>query len=255
MHQKKLVGVAILSLACFFVLVFSLLSHKVLYSTLVQVDSSVEQIVAPLRASKDLAQFMLSMTYLGNPEIIIVFEICLLALIVLLHRKRIARLFLGSIIAGELASLFFKNILARTRPAETVFHISRVGYSFPSGHALLGTLFYGSLGFFLVHILHKKWQRVAVAISTTCIIFLIGFSRIYLGVHYATDVIGGWLLGSTFLVLVGIFFVKIHHHLKSESLKSLSRTERVGLIVVSFMLGFFLLFFVITHTEELRSIL
>ena len=243
MHQKKLAGIAITSLMCFFVLVVTLLSYNSLYQTLVHFDSGVEHMVAPLRASKDLAQFMLAMTYLGNPEIIIVFEICLLALIVLLHRKRIAGLFLAGIIAGEVASLFFKNLLARMRPPEMLFHISRVGYSFPSGHALLGTLFYGTLGFFLAHMLHKRWQRIAVAVGTVCIIFLIGCSRIYLGVHYATDVVGGWLLGVTFLSLVAMSFVKIHHHLKSESLASLSRSERAGLIVVSFMLGFFLLFF------------
>lgn len=252
--SKNVLIIGIISLFIFFGLAIALSSHSALYSTVTSVDYSVDNAVAPLRQHKDLAQYMVAVTYLGNPEVIIAFEICLLAFIILAHRKRIAALFLGGIIVGELFSYTFKDLLARSRPLESVFHISRVGYSFPSGHALLSMIFYGTAGFFAAHLAPQKWQKRIITTITAIIIFLIGCSRIFLGVHWFSDVVGGWTLGAVCLIAVAGVFNYIHHHLRNEKIKTISQKERVGIIVVALMLGFFVIFFSVTHLAELRSI-
>jgi len=252
--SKNILILGAILLCLFLGLFIALSSHGPLYSSVTSFDYSVDNAVAPLRHHQDLAQFMLSMTYLGNPEIIIVFEICLLAIIIIVHRKRIAALFLGGIVLGEVISLFFKNILARARPIETLFHVSRVGYSFPSGHALLSMIFYGCLGFFAAHVARKTWQKKLIGIVVGCIIFLIGFSRVFLGVHWFSDVIAGWSLGGVCLVAIIAVFQAIHHHLKNENRKLISAREKIWIIIIALMLGFFITFFFVTHLSELRSI-
>ena len=83
------------------------------------------------------------------------------------------------------------------------------GKSFPSGHAMMSLCFYG----FLVHILLQSpaGTGLQIAISTICIalILLIGFSRVYLQVHYATDVLAGFLIGGAWLFLALRVFNKL----------------------------------------------
>jgi membrane-associated phospholipid phosphatase len=248
-----LVGLGFFCFCIFAFLALALTSHGLLFNNLIRFDHMADSLVAPLRSDQDLTQCMLVMTYLGNPEIIIAFEACLLAVIVIVHRKRIAALFLAGIILGELTSLVFKSLLVRIRPT-TLLHIVAHGYSFPSGHALLSTVFYGCLGFFLSHILHKKWQKILTAIITTLVIFFVGFSRIFLGVHWTSDVIGGWALGGAFLALIAAIFFHIHKHSKGERITDLNHKEIVGLSIVALALGFFLVYFFVTHIAEVRSI-
>lgn len=252
--QKKYAVLGTILLFIFLGLAFALSTRGGLYNAVTAVDYSVDNALTPLRVHIGLAQFMLSMTYLGNPDVIVAFELCLLAFIILAHRKRIAALFLGGMIVGELFSVFFKNLLARSRPLESVFHVSRVGYSFPSGHALLSIIFYGTVGFFCAHLVQQQWQKRIIVILSSIIILLIGFSRMFLGVHWFSDVLAGWTLGGACLIGVIGVFNYIHHHLRSEKVKNLTKKELVGIIVVSLMLGFFIIFFAVTHVAELRSI-
>jgi undecaprenyl-diphosphatase len=252
---KKLVELAILLFIGFFIFVAGLVTQSELTASIVHFDYAIDAWIAPFRSLKDVAQGMLVMTYLGNPEMIIAFQVCIILVIVMVHRKRIAGLFLGGIIIGEAAALFFKNVLARSRPVETIFHVARHGYSFPSGHALLSIVFYGSLGFFLVHVSHTQAHKVLVIIFTALLIFLIGFSRVFLDVHWASDVLGGWLLGGALLSIIIVIFSRIHKHTNGERITDLSHKERTGLALISLALGFFLVLFFVAHLSELRSIL
>src|SRR5678810_1097061 len=75
------------------------------------------------------------------------------------------------------------------------------GYSFPSGHALIGVVFYGLVIFVIWHEVKQKWLKIALTIFFVLFILLISFSRIYLRVHYASDVIAGIAVGFIWLVL------------------------------------------------------
>jgi membrane-associated phospholipid phosphatase len=115
-------------------------------------------------------------------------------------------------------------------------------------------IFYGCLGFFIAHLLPKRSHKIIVACITGFVIFAIGISRVFLGVHWASDVLGGWALGGAVLSMVCAIFYKIHHHLKKEKITDLSRKEAFGIAILAAALGFFFIAYFVTHVTELRSI-
>ncbi len=105
----------------------------------------------------------------------------------------------GSLAGGWLLNTLLKNIFQRTRP--DVLHLIEVGgYSFPSGHAMISTAFYGMLGYLLwLNLRERAKPAWPVAVITPCLIFFIGVSRVYLGVHFPSDVIAGFAAGGVWL--------------------------------------------------------
>lgn len=88
------------------------------------------------------------------------------------------------------------------RPRPTLFTplLHESGYSFPSGHSLIAVVVYGLLGYFTLHLFHKRTARIAVIACTILLIVLIGVSRPYVQVHYPTDVLAGWMAGTPWLL-------------------------------------------------------
>ena len=91
-----------------------------------------------------------------------------------------------------------KTIFQRQRPLDPLLH-AVPGFSFPSGHAFMAVAFYGLLIWLSAHNVINKWLQRAVNSSLVLLILGIGFSRIYLRVHYATDVIAGLAIGFVWL--------------------------------------------------------
>ena len=103
-----------------------------------------------------------------------------------------------------LINLILKLIFARERPDEDLRLVEASGYSFPSGHTVTSLVFYISLMILLRRYFTLRGQNSIATIITvifSTLAVLIGFSRIYLGVHYPTDVFAGWLLGGIFLIV------------------------------------------------------
>jgi undecaprenyl-diphosphatase len=89
-----------------------------------------------------------------------------------------------------------KPYYGRSRP-DAVKHVQYVETpSFPSGHALLSTSVYGTLGAIGISLLRERRLKIYLFVVTTLLVVLIGLSRIYLGVHYPSDVLAGWILGA-----------------------------------------------------------
>jgi undecaprenyl-diphosphatase len=103
---------------------------------------------------------------------------------------------------GMALNLLLKIAFHRQRPSFTDSFLIFNGYSFPSGHTMAATLLYGLLAAFAVIAL-KAWRwRVATVLGAFVMVLLVGFSRIYLGAHYLSDVLGAAAAGSTWLALV-----------------------------------------------------
>lgn len=100
-----------------------------------------------------------------------------------------------------------KLVLHRHRPlTEYVFNMTTPTFSFPSGHALSATVVYGLLAYLAWTYLPQPLGVLAVVIAVALII-IVGLSRIYLGAHYPSDVLGGWLLGCVALAII-VFVIK-----------------------------------------------
>lgn len=129
-----------------------------------------------------------------------------LALALYALRQRTAALHLMVVmLGGVIANNLIKILIARVRP-EAFFGVSPETYSFPSGHALFSGCFYGFFALFLASRIRMPWQRTALFALAIVLVAGIGLSRIYLGVHYPSDVVGGFALAAMILCLAeGIF--------------------------------------------------
>ncbi|MDJ0736789.1 MAG: phosphatase PAP2 family protein [Nostocaceae cyanobacterium] len=142
---------------------------------------------------------ILSITLLGEPAVLLL--ICLASRFTPLYKNRphqadkLAITTLGSI--GLIIAL--KSLFARTRPAlwDWILHVGH--YSFPSGHAMLSTVVYGFIAYSLAK-QYPQHQRQIFALAAALIV-AIGFSRLYLGVHWTTDVTAGYAIGLVWLIV------------------------------------------------------
>ena len=105
-------------------------------------------------------------------------------------------------IVSSVVNLIIKNIIRRDRPDKINWLITESNFSFPSGHSMMATIFYGFLAYLLYKSNLNRNVKIIILIMMLFLILLIGISRIYLGVHYTSDVIGGFLWGSTLLILI-----------------------------------------------------
>ncbi len=100
---------------------------------------------------------------------------------------------------AALLNFLLKNLFERARP-DMFKVISVTGYSFPSGHAMVSLCFYGMLAYILCRRFPRLGPQILVYCLTAALVTAIGFSRIYLGVHYPSDVLGGYIAGGTWLL-------------------------------------------------------
>lgn len=147
--------------------------------------------------SDPLTIFMKIITVLGSGLVII--TLCVYALVVPKNKKY------GKLLVLNTAIIFIINqilkvIFARPRP-EGFRLIEQDGFSFPSGHSMVSMAFYGLIIYFIYKKINNKYLKWILISILSCLIILIGISRIYLGVHYASDVIGGFCFSIAYLVV------------------------------------------------------
>jgi len=146
-----------------------------------------------------LDRLMLAITYLGDPPIVVPLFLTVFLTLWLRRYRQEAQIFLiaslGAFILNNALKLFFRN----PRPVLWIRLITETSYSFPSGHALGSMVLYGMIAFLLARHFPKRaiWFYEIAAVLTGAI----GFSRLYLGVHWVTDVVGGWGMGFLWLMI------------------------------------------------------
>lgn len=115
------------------------------------------------------------------------------------ERRRDILFLLLAVGGGILINLLIKGLFARARPAFDQIFYQEIGYSFPSGHAMLSLLFFGMAAFLIAENRDNSRYRRGLLLAGLFISLLVGFSRIYLGVHFFSDVIAGWAAGVVWL--------------------------------------------------------
>lgn len=149
-------------------------------------------------ASPTLTTFFEGLTILGSVAVVFTLTV-LIAVALWLSGRRPAALHLAVVmLAAAIVNNAVKLSVARARP-EAFFGDLPDSYSFASGHSLFAGCLYGLLAGLLAAVVPRPWQRLAVVAAAMLLIAGIGLSRIYLGVHYPTDVIGGFALAAMIL--------------------------------------------------------
>jgi len=143
---------------------------------------------------------MLFFTYLGKHNFLIPANIALIIFFLFVRQHRWYSIKVPAIALSSLALMFLlKNLFGRPRPDIPLLEEAR-GLSFPSGHALMSVTFYGLLIYIAWKLIRLKWLKWTLVIFLVFLIFVIGLSRIYLRVHYASDVLAGFAVGFLWLV-------------------------------------------------------
>lgn len=190
--EKRKFLIALILFLLFLVFLTSVIFNKELL-----IDNFVfEKIVLNIRCDF-LTTILKYITVLSNPELLVVLTVVLL-IFIKGFKEKLCLVFNISFVT--LINQILKRIICRPRP-DVVKLITQGGYSFPSGHAMASTAFYG----YLIYLLWKsKLNKTYKYIGTgllVLLIFTICFSRIYLGVHYASDVIAGVCLSTIHLII------------------------------------------------------
>jgi undecaprenyl-diphosphatase len=153
-------------------------------------------------ASPTLTAFMRAVTYLGSNEFLIGAGACVVLAFVLTRRRRGAFTLLVTMAGATFLNFTLKTLSGRERP-EPFFGASPPdSYSFPSGHALLSFCFYGMIAALLTARMRGAGRRASVWAVAALLVALIGVSRVYLGVHYPSDVAAGYVAAFVWVVIV-----------------------------------------------------
>lgn len=169
-------------------------------------DGDVSRFFYDLR-SNGLTGIMILITYISNWE-----EVSIICLLLLMYPQTRIRYGIPVISAVALAQIFktiVKETARRARPDESLHLIVQKGYSFPSGHAITGMALFGVLFILVLRYFEKGMKKNILLAGAVIIPPAIGISRIYLGVHYPSDVLAGWIGGIVVVCVIAIFMEKI----------------------------------------------
>lgn len=190
------VGIAasIFAVWTFFVLTYGVFNQQA------DIFDTVVTYLIQMTRSPHMTEFMHVVTMLGGPAILVLGIITALVLTGFHHTRRMI-MFLAMLCSGIAINLLLKYIFQRPRPTMSPL-VDEYFYSYPSGHAMNSFIFYMFIAYLLYHYGHNKKIGILALIFSGTLVLLIGISRVYLGVHYPTDVIAGYIGGLWWLVTV-----------------------------------------------------
>jgi membrane-associated phospholipid phosphatase len=201
---------------------------------IVTVDLNILRLFAALRDPANAAGF-LALTYLGSWQIIIPLGVAVLALFALFRRWRMALFLITSYAGGELISSVLKALIRRPRPGAEFALLAQDTYSFPSGHAIAAFTFYGMLGYFIYRMVRRRSLKTLTAVLTIALVAAIGVSRVYLGVHWPSDVLAGWAIGLAFVgFLIALYEEREIVKPKQSRPAVVSETAVIAIILILF---------------------
>lgn len=167
-----------------------------------------------LGENESVYKFFYYLTFFGSRIILIPFVIIGSGYLYIKFKNyRPSLIFISGTLLSYLLNVLIKYLVKRVRPS-IIEEVYGAGYSFPSGHAMISTVCYGIFLFYLLKVIKKKRTRKLLVISIGLLLLLIGYSRIVLGVHYFTDILGGYLIGLLFI----IFYLKINKQVITKNL-------------------------------------
>lgn len=177
--------------------IFAIFTYKVVADKTIYIDSIVYNYISNNIINKNRTEIVKVITNITSPIMVI---ITLLILVLAIKDKKIKISLVINLLGITIINNLIKVIIARPRP-EINKLVTETGYSFPSGHSITSMVFYGYLVYLTYKYINNKKIKIPLIIFLILLIPTIVLSRIYLGVHYASDVLCGFLLGTIYLIL------------------------------------------------------
>ena len=161
------------------------------------IDSYLYDFIYKYFISDKMTMVVKSITFFG--DVLGIILICIASLFIF-KDKRINMCIISNLVIVTILNNILKLIFMRERPRINPMLILD-SYSYPSGHSMVSMAFYGYLIYLIYnHINNKKVKYLSISILSI-LIFLIGVSRVYLGVHYTSDIIGGFCFGIAYIII------------------------------------------------------
>jgi undecaprenyl-diphosphatase len=209
----ELIIILVLFVLSFFVFVF--IARRIFWQKKDEFDYAVFDFMRPLinELRTDTMEFF---TFMGTHTFLIPANLLLIGYFLFIKRHRWYSITIPVVSLGGLSLMFvLKNLFGRPRPQDPLLRTVS-GLSFPSGHALLSVAFYGLLIYLVWNNISNRFFRWTLIILLLLLILIIGLSRIYLRVHYASDVLAGFAMGLIWLVLSISIVRKIERFTRRE---------------------------------------
>lgn len=212
-HRGVLIALAA---ALFLQIAFAALASEVLEDETTAFDQAI------LRAFRDtdgqpvgpswLKGTVLNLSALGSVAVVTLIVVLAAIFLVLVRRRGEAMLLVGCTVGATITLVVLKILFGRERPTIVSALASEVDLSFPSGHSLIASAIYPTLGLLLARTFADRHLKVFVLAAAAALTLMIGFTRVYIGVHYPTDVLGGWMLGLSWAILCAL----LSHRLRRQ---------------------------------------
>ena len=183
-------------LALFCVIIFLDLLEDVLNNEIMNFDSAVYNFIISFK-SNFLTNIFKFITFFGSSIPLI--SICIISFL-FIKNKKIPMYISINLIVTAIFNLLLKNIIRRNRPVGYRL-VEETGFSFPSGHSMASMAFYGLIIYLVFKYVKNKYAKIALCTFLSILIVAIGISRIYLGVHYPSDVLAGFMISLSYLTL------------------------------------------------------
>ncbi|WP_424765540.1 phosphatase PAP2 family protein [Paenibacillus sp. sgz302251] len=187
-------------------------------------DNQIVDVIRSLN-SPNVTVVMKGFTTAGSGVYVTIITILIVLTLVIIGYRREMIFFVGVILCSSLLNYLLKQIFHRARP-DIHRIINAAGYSFPSGHSMSAFTLYSLTIYFLWKHARRAWTRIAIVIIGLTMILMIGISRIYLGVHYPSDIIGGYLISGAWLVASISWY---EHYLEERWRSKKFRSRRTSL--------------------------
>jgi undecaprenyl-diphosphatase len=202
-HEKRFVHSALFILiAIGLVGVFAYFGSEVAEGESQAVDLFMVQYAKELRTSHLwLPEVLRDLSGLGSTVVLALFTAGCVGYLALFSSRMNAVLVATSVATGTLLVSVFKALLGRARPAASYAEFVASGLSFPSGHSTMSALVFLTIGTVIANTRSQLGEKIYILAAASFMSILVGLSRVGLGVHWATDVIGGWSFGVAWAIL------------------------------------------------------
>lgn len=176
---------------------FLALAEDVFNKEIMSGDIIGYKIVSEFLISDFATPIAMLITNFGSSLALIIIAVILF---ICFKNKKIGTSIIANLCIISVLNLILKNILRRPRPTDYRI-INETGYSFPSGHSMISMAFYGFIIYLIYKYVKNKYLKLSLITFLSILIVSIGISRIYLGVHYTSDVLAGFLIAISYLVI------------------------------------------------------